>query len=661
MKRVFANIGFSFALTLIVLNLISINGTLVVLCAASVLLILSLFVEKIRKAVAIPLSLFSVILACLLFSTFYYGSYLPQENLNNKMLDAEFYIVDLEEQTNYGYRYTIKTNKINCDGVQNIKLILDSKEKIDASFYQNIDGRIEVEKIADNGFNSYGKFGENIFLKAKLIKYQTKNSYVKSLNKYILDLRVKIKKLFLRNMSTNSAGMALALVTGDKSGLSQKIKDDFRICGVSHLMAVSGLHLSVVCFSFYWLLKKLRLGKKFRVVLTLLSVVFYMALSSFSHSITRAGIMMFVLLLSKLFSEKSDSLNSLGFAVFLMCFNPFAVTDVGAILTVTAVLGLITIGSKISNMCHIKNKILHYIANVFITSFSVFIITLPITFYFFGNISLLGMVCNLFLIPIAEIVLVLSFLVIIFSFCSPLLVLFSSLCNFFSSVLIYLVSLFAKLSNLYININSTFVCILISAVFIVFGLAFIFKNKNTLKIASVISIILSFVVLLSSYILNFNNIYVREICGYNDNAVVVYDKNYISIFGVSDSKEYYEVKNIVDSKKLNVALIVDTNNSSYSKDLTWNFDVLNYVVKNYQDFSDINCDNIVKTNNFNVDLGNDIIVKYQMDNKVDKIEILVYNTYFNYDFKSKRNNDFDVLYTVNKNGVTDRRLSQWQK
>ena len=84
-------------------------------------------------------------------------------------------------------------------------------------------------------------------------------------------------------------------------------------------MAVSGLHLSVIVGSLYWLLRKLRLSAWLTTVLTGAVLLVYDGVAGFSASVVRASLMMAVLLAARLFGRKADGLNSLGLAVFLLC------------------------------------------------------------------------------------------------------------------------------------------------------------------------------------------------------------------------------------------------------------------------------------------------------------------------------------------------------
>ena len=344
MKRVFAHIGFSFAITLIVLNFLEIEAAFAILAVAGVAFAVSVFIRKTRRSLSVPLCMFAAVFASAIFISSYYSVFLPQKSLDSETVSAEFYIVDLEEHRNDSYYYTVKTSYIDKDSApQNIKLTIKSEKKIDAGYYQKINGRIKLRLIAENGFASYGSFGNGEFLSGNLLDFDVTNESVFSLNKFILNQRENIKSLIYSSIKSPENSIIIALLIGDKSEIPNNIKENFKYSGVSHIMAVSGLHLAVFCGTVSVLLKKLRIPKVLQVFITLSCVIFYMALAGFSKSIIRAGIMMIVMLCGRLFNERSDALNSLGIAVFLICLNPFAVTDAGALLTVTAVLGLIII------------------------------------------------------------------------------------------------------------------------------------------------------------------------------------------------------------------------------------------------------------------------------------------------------------------------------
>lgn len=671
MKRVFAHIGFSFAITLIVLNFFKINTALVILAVIGAAFVVSLMIKRTRKSVSVPLCLFSSILACVIFISNYYGAFIPQTNLDNETAETEFYIVDLEEKTPYGYNYTVKTRYIHAENVpQNIKLDLKSRSRMDADYYQIIKGKMKFSLISDNGYTSYGTFGSGIYLSADADEFRKTEETVFSLNKYILDLREDIINLILKNVDGDSSGLIIALTTGNKSYLNDEIKDNFKASGTMHIMAVSGLHLAVFSGSVYFILKKLRIPKVPLILISVLSIIFYAAIAGFSKSIIRAGIMMIILMLGRLFKEKSDALNSLGLAVLIICLNPYAVTDAGALLTVTAVLGLITLHPHIKRIFSPKNPVIKYFYDILTASVAVFITTLPVMYFVFGYITPYGILLNLIMIPLAQLTLISSFLML-FSFgITPVVSVASSLPAFLSELMIDITAYVAKLPFAVVGIEGFEFGFALGIVFILFGAAFLIHKKHIYKNCAVISTAVFLIIISVSYLINFNSVYIREIPGYYSTAVVVYNRKNAVVIGVKDSLQLAAVSNIIKSKNLEISLIIDNDKNNYSERLAEKFQPVNYVADKENINGAVNCSNIYTENDFNVDLWQELNVEYSGSGRNSYVCFRAYNTEFVYsENKENRsvaavylnNDNMDKVYTVNRNGCSERRLNEWLK
>ena len=102
MKRVFAHIGFSFATTMLVLNLIPAKYDLYVIIGLAVLLIASLIIKKYKEALAVPICLGAAVFACLIFTLTMNLYVAPAQILNNSNAECEFYIVELPKQNDSG-------------------------------------------------------------------------------------------------------------------------------------------------------------------------------------------------------------------------------------------------------------------------------------------------------------------------------------------------------------------------------------------------------------------------------------------------------------------------------------------------------------------------------------------------------------------------------
>lgn len=552
MKRVFAFLGFSVAITLLLLNVIPFNFSKYILIIVSILLVLALMIKKLRQGRAVPLVIGGAVFACLIFIMTFQSSVLPQKSLGGESADISFKIVDIEEKAENGYIYVIKTNSVDLPNApQNFKLKLKTKESIDADYYDNVKARVTFYSLSDDGFSSYGEYGNNVFIRA----YMQDNNYTvsdgsRSLNYYIIRLRLHIREVIFENMDSSVAGLALSIFTGDKSSLDEDIYQSFKVCGLAHFTAVSGLHITIVCMGLYYFLKLLNVNNKLATALTLLVLAAYMGVADFSKSVIRAGIMITAILISQLFNHKSDTLNSLGLAVFVICLNPFSVTDVSAVLTVSSVIGLSVIKPWYDKVLRPKNKYLEYIYNGVAIPFFVLLSTLPAMWLFFGNISLLSLFLNLFCIPFLDIALICVFLLCILSFSAPLSFLPNAVATFCLRLVINITSYFSKnFEFLYLNINSNLVGVAIAGVLLFVGISLLISGKLDIKIFSAfISVVLIATVTLSAFDYN-NNIYFSVS---SENAIVVRDKDLVLVIDAKSSNDEYFIKEKLNNKKCDV-------------------------------------------------------------------------------------------------------------
>lgn len=139
-------------------------------------------------------------------------------------------------------------------------------------------------------------------------------------------------------------GLPSALLLGERGYIDPVLRRDFGRAGVSHLLAISGLHMTLLFGLWAALLKRLTVPKPVRGVLLLLLSVCYLWLLGFPPSATRAVIMLGAIYLSWLWGQSSDPLTSLGLAgALILGIDPFTVMDVGFWMSFSAALGLVTV------------------------------------------------------------------------------------------------------------------------------------------------------------------------------------------------------------------------------------------------------------------------------------------------------------------------------
>ncbi|MCD7796608.1 MAG: competence protein ComEC family protein [Clostridiales bacterium] len=169
----------------------------------------------------------------------------------------------MPQDTGSGYSYTVKTKSIDIDNaVQDVKVKLYSSSYIDADYYDEVSSYLNFYSFADNGFDSYGYFGEGIFIRAYTdysdSEFDVNESKSKPPGYYFIRLREKIKSNTAYITSDGESALAYAVLTGDRSELSDEIISNFKICGATHITAVSGLHITMICLGIYYFFQTAR-------------------------------------------------------------------------------------------------------------------------------------------------------------------------------------------------------------------------------------------------------------------------------------------------------------------------------------------------------------------------------------------------------------------
>ncbi len=588
MKRVFAHIGFSSLITLILLNVL---GLKFAVCSAGVLfvlLLISVSVKKIRMAGAVPIVISAALFSCVLFCVFYSSSYAEQSKLNLQKCNVQFEIVDLPEQKNGFYYYTAKSNYIDKkSAVQNIKFRIKSEKPISAEPYDKVNAEVTFYKIGDNSFESKGYFADNIYLTSKL---NSVNSVTEVKNKpafyHALMIRQKIINTLTGALNGDNGALALALLIGDSSCLSNEAYSNFKGAGVTHLMAVSGLHTSLWGMGLLYLLKRFKISDKVSAPVIIFVLIVFAGLASFSKSVVRSVIMISVILIARAVSRRADSLNSLGLAVFIICLNPFAAADLSTLLSVFASLGIIIGCSKAFNLAgkrKIKNKVLNYISEKVISSLivtlCVFIATMPVMCLFFGSVNIISFISNIVMIPLGMITMVLSA-----SFAALAGVPFVgiSLCRIvalLTEAMLGLAELFAGFFVTSISVNPSSSGVVIGVFLVVFGIFFACIGSKRLK--ETICTALAFSVFVGGFLYYFNKdkVYV-SVYSLQTPCVLIEDGRNAVVVGTGNESAYYSIKNEIKktNSTVNLLLVPSKNEKSnaYSGKLSIDCNTVNF-------------------------------------------------------------------------------------
>ncbi len=224
-------------------------------------------------------------------------------------------------------------------------------------------------------------------------------------------------------LDRDSAALADALMLGEREGLG-KIYRDFNYIGVLHILALSGLHLSVMCSGLDIVFTKLGIGRRLRYVLLVALMLFYIGLTGYLMSVMRAAIMLMITFAASLLDSESDKVTSLFFAVWLINLtNPAAMFDVSLQLSFCATLGVLLMSEAVKRetdkleaggkpLRFILGRIRRVIVSVG-ASLGATLFILPLQWLYFGEISTLSVPATIIMSVLCEglLILLLPFVV----------------------------------------------------------------------------------------------------------------------------------------------------------------------------------------------------------------------------------------------------------
>lgn len=244
-----------------------------------------------------------------------------------------------------------------------------------------------------------------------------KHADISSYEQIITRLRQLIADKIAMVINVDNLGIANALLIGKKDNISQSILTNIRKAGLAHLLAISGLHLSLMAGFFFGLSRyllsfnqylTLRFDiKKIAALIAIIGSYFYLEISGCQVTATRAFIMILLFFVAIILEEKPNPLIALALAaIAILLFNPYQIFTVSFQLSFTSVACLITFYQNYSKTQLLANhnsliaKSSNYLFQIIICSIVVQITTAEFLIYHFNNVALYGLLANIFAIPI---------------------------------------------------------------------------------------------------------------------------------------------------------------------------------------------------------------------------------------------------------------------
>lgn len=268
---------------------------------------------------------------------------------------------------------------------------------------------------------SYGVRDQSIYGKTQGIYYRirTQSNEVKVLyhqntpSYYLNQLRKAVCEKIDQHFILTESSLLKALLIGDRTDIPSYISQSFQRSGTAHILALSGLHVSIFLMLFMYLFSFLHMKRRTRNFFCIGFLCFFVIFAGATPSIIRAVFCSSILLISINLGEEEDRLTTLAFsALILLIFNPYTLFDMSFLLSYLSILGIYCFYPLLTKKFHAIKQ--HYIRSSLAMSLASQIFILPILMFNFGSISLIGIISNLLIVGIL-------FLLIVFGISSILL------------------------------------------------------------------------------------------------------------------------------------------------------------------------------------------------------------------------------------------------
>lgn len=491
MKRLLATVGITYLSVLSVVFYFA-NGTytniIIILSALSAFVGIFFKVIKnkirIKKSISdllitVGLTSFAACIAIILYSNFNYKPVI--DNYSNEELSIEGYICDEIQKNENSNVYIIFTDKINGNS-ENVKIRLISTVDLKCDDFDRIEANFTVSK-AENGYNLSKGIYLSAFYDEETDSFNSTGEKQFSLYSIAVNIRKAMKSSLDSLLPENTSSLCKAVLLGDKQALSVDIKADFSKTGTSFLIVVSGMHLAIIAGFVLFLLKNI-IKNRYVLASIILAIVFcFMAVTGFTPSVVRSGIMLILTYCSKAVFRRTDGLNSLGTAaIVLTLFNPFAVGDIGMLLSFSATAGIILWARKIeiylSRKLHLigKHKLIRGALNLISVSVSASLWIIPITTIVFHRVSPFVVLTAFFAEPIVSVVLICAMLASLLYLC-PIISFFAYTfalgADVFGNLLLRIISLFSSLPYSCVNSDKPYfyIWLIFTALLVIIGYA----------------------------------------------------------------------------------------------------------------------------------------------------------------------------------------------
>ena len=338
-------------------------------------------------------------------------------------------VVGRKEEKQYKVSYQVKWDDFYA------YLYMDKKKVIELDIGDKVEvrGTFQKPKIVRNE----GGFDQTLFYRSKKIcgvlqaeKVQLlSHANGRTIEKLIQELVVQIENKIDILLNKEQSALLRGLLLGDTSQIEEEQQKAFRISNLTHILAVSGMHIVYIVIGVNGILLRV-LGKNKTRLILIVFLLIYSAITRFTPSVLRAVFMAICLNISKLLHRKNDTINTLAFSLWLILLdNPYSIMNIGLQLSYMGTIGILFFHSIFQTLLQEKetkskqqkkkiqeNFIIEKFKEILIPILAAQIVILPISIFYFNSFGIYSILANILISIFVGPVIILGFIMVTVSF-----------------------------------------------------------------------------------------------------------------------------------------------------------------------------------------------------------------------------------------------------
>ncbi len=366
----------------------------------------------------------------LFFLPFFFilGFFMTSEQLKPTSFDSTFNekiettlwgeLITIEDKGEY-QRLTLKEVKINNRNhnptfIRSKVLVYNSNiTQYKLGNILKASGTLQKFQIATNPgqFNEYEYYrNKNFDYKMNAKEVTIENSEYNIFYDRIYRLKLKFQSVYNSILDKKQSGILSAMILGDTNSLDEEVNELYKQNGISHIIAISGLHVSLLGLTLFNLLRRLRIPMLPSTIASVFLLYAYGILTGFSVSTNRSIVMLVIYMISLLVGRTYDLLSGTALsAILILLQNPMEIFNAGFLLSFGAIVAVGGIFPILKKLIPIQNTILHS----FLMCIAIQFVTTPILLYYFYEIPTFSVFINLIIIPLSSLVILLAVIAVL--------------------------------------------------------------------------------------------------------------------------------------------------------------------------------------------------------------------------------------------------------